>query len=143
VYVQNILKDKGTDVVTTGPDRTIVETARLLHTHKIGAVLVVDGKRVIGILSERDIARSVAMYGERALSMKVRELMTADVLVCSPHDTVSDIMALMTARRIRHVPVMEDGELRGIISIGDVVKIRMGEVEMEAESLREYVMGHH
>ena len=143
MHVAVILKDKGSDVTTTTPDRTIADTAKLLDTNKIGAVLVLDpdGGGVAGVLSERDIVRGLARHGERALAMSVADLMTRDVVVCTPKDTVQDVMALMTLRRIRHVPVVTDGRLSGIISIGDVVKHRLGEVEMEAESLRAYVQG--
>jgi CBS domain-containing protein len=142
MYVATILKEKGSDVVTTEPDRTIAETAQLLDRRKIGAVLVLgaDGS-VAGVLSERDVVRGIARHGERALAMAVRELMTRELVVCEPKDTVQDVMALMTHRRIRHVPVMEDGRLVGIVSIGDVVKGRLGDFEMEAESLRAYVQG--
>jgi CBS domain-containing protein len=142
MHVSTILKQKGSDVVTTEPERTIGETAKLLDRHRIGAVLVLgaDGS-VGGVLSERDIVRAVARHGERALAMAVRDLMTRDVIVCEPKDTVQDVMALMTHRRIRHVPVVADGRLAGIVSIGDVVKGRLGDVEMEAESLRAYVQG--
>jgi CBS domain-containing protein len=142
MHVATILRDKGSEVVTTTPERTIADTAKLLDEHKIGAVIVLDGDgAVAGVLSERDIVRGIARHGERALSMQVRELMTSDVVVCKPEDTVQEVMALMTVRRIRHVPVMQDGRLSGIISIGDVVKHRLGEIEMEAESLRAYVQG--
>ncbi len=144
MHVAVILKQKGPDVVTTTPERTIAETAKLLDRHRIGAVVVLDtadGGAVAGVLSERDIVRGIARHGERALAMSVRELMTSDVVVCTPGDTVQDLMGLMTLRRIRHVPVVEDGRLSGIISIGDVVKHRLGEIELEAESLRAYVQG--
>ena len=142
MHVATILRDKGSEVVTTTPERTIADTAKLLDEHKIGAVIVLDGDgAAAGVLSERDIVRGVARHGERALSMQVRELMTSDVVVCKPEDTVQEVMALMTVRRIRHVPVVQDGRLSGIISIGDVVKHRLGEIEMEAESLRAYVQG--
>jgi CBS domain-containing protein len=142
MHVATILRDKGSEIVTTTPERTIADTARLLDEHKIGAVIVLDGDgAVAGVLSERDIVRGIARHGERALSMQVRELMTSEVVVCKPEDTVQEIMALMTVRRVRHVPVMQDGRLSGIISIGDVVKHRLGEIEMEAESLRAYVQG--
>ena len=142
MHVSAILKEKGSDVVTTEPERTIAETAKLLDRHRIGAVLVLgaDGS-VAGVLSERDVVRGIARHGERALAMAVRELMTRELVVCEPKDTVQDVMALMTHRRIRHVPVMEDGRLVGIVSIGDVVKGRLGDFEMEAESLRAYVQG--
>jgi CBS domain-containing protein len=142
MHVAVILKRKGTDVVTTTPERTIADTVGLLDQHKIGAVIVLDtGGTVAGVLSERDIVHGIARHGGGALSMSVSELMTRDVVVCAPEDTVQDIMALMTLRRIRHVPVMSDGRLSGIISIGDVVKHRLGEIELEAESLRAYVQG--
>jgi CBS domain-containing protein len=142
MHVGRILKEKGSDVVTTEPERTIAETAKLLDRHRIGAVLVLgaDGS-VAGVLSERDVVRGIARHGERALSMAVRDLMTREVIVCEPKDTVQDVMGLMTHRRIRHVPVVEDGRLVGIVSIGDVVKGRLGDFEMEAESLRAYVQG--
>jgi CBS domain-containing protein len=142
MHVSAILKEKGSDVVTTEAEQTIAETAKLLDRHRIGAVLVLgpDGS-VAGVLSERDIVRGVARHGERALAMAVRDLMTREVVVCEPRDTVQDVMALMTHRRIRHVPVVEQGRLAGIVSIGDVVKGRLGDVEMEAESLRAYVQG--
>ena len=142
MHVATILRDKGSEVVTTTPERTIADTAKLLDEHKIGAVIVLDGDgAAAGVLSERDIVRGIARHGERALSMQVRELMTSEVVVCKPEDTVQEIMALMTVRRVRHVPVVQDGRLSGIISIGDVVKHRLGEIEMEAESLRAYVQG--
>lgn len=142
MHVAVILKHKGTDVITTTPERTIADTARLLDQHKIGAVVVLDGDgAVAGVLSERDIVRAIARHGDRALSMPVDDLMTRDVVSCTPEDTVQDIMALMTLRRIRHLPVVRDGRLDGIISIGDVVKHRLGEIELEAESLRAYVQG--
>ena len=142
MHVGRILKEKGSDVVTTEPERTIAETAQLLDRRKIGAVLVLgaDGS-VAGVLSERDVVRGIARHGERALSMAVRDLMTREVIVCEPKDTVQDVMGLMTHRRVRHVPVVEDGRLVGIVSIGDVVKGRLGDFEMEAESLRAYVQG--
>ena len=142
MHVSTILKQKGSDVVTTEAERTIAETAKLLDRHRIGAVLVLgaDGS-VAGVLSERDIVRAVSRHGEGALAMAVRDLMTREVVVCEPRDTVQDVMALMTHRRIRHVPVVEQGRLVGIVSIGDVVKGRLGDVEMEAESLRAYVQG--
>jgi CBS domain-containing protein len=142
MHVAVILNKKGTDVVTTTPERTIADTVRLLDEHRIGAVIVLGaGGAVAGVLSERDVVRAIACHGERALAISVGELMSRDLVVCTPEDTVQDIMALMTLRRIRHVPVISDGRLSGIISIGDVVKHRLGEIELEAESLRAYVQG--
>ena len=140
MYVDSILKHKGQDVVSAGPTDAIVETARLLNRHRIGAVVVrgADGQ-VVGILSERDIVRGIAEKGPACLSLKVSDLMTREVVSCRPNDSIDDIMALMTERRIRHLPVMQDGKVVGVISIGDVVKWRIAEIESEASSLREYI----
>ncbi len=141
MHVANILKVKGTDVVTIGPDETVAATARLLNVKRIGAALVCDASsKVVGVISERDIIRGVAVNGERALEMQVRDLMTSEVIACKPTDTIAEVMKMMTMRRFRHMPVIEDGELMGIISIGDVVKNRIEEAEMETRVLRDYVL---
>lgn len=140
MYVHAILKHKGQDVVSAGPTDDVIETARLLNRHRIGAVVVRDTDgHVAGILSERDIVRGIAESGAACLGLKVADLMTREVVSCRPDDSIDDIMALMTERRIRHLPVMEDGRLVGVISIGDVVKRRIAEIESEASSLREYI----
>ena len=142
MLVQEILKHKGTKVVTTDAGQTIAATASLLTREKIGAVVVADARgQVAGIMSERDIVRGVAERGEKALSAKVGDLMTSDVLSCKPDDSLNDLMAMMTSRRVRHLPVMEAGELKGIVSIGDVVKHRLEEVQMEVDVLQDYVRG--
>ena len=141
MHVADILKVKGTDVVTIVPDETVAATARLLNVKGIGAVLVCDPNgKVVGVISERDIIRGIAVNGERALEMQVRDLMTSEVIACKPTDTVAEVMKMMTMRRFRHMPVIEDGELKGIISIGDVVKNRIEETEMETRVLRDYVL---
>ncbi len=141
MHVANILKVKGSDVVTIGPDETVAATARLLNVKRIGAILVCDANgKVVGVISERDIIHGVAVNGERALEMQVRDLMTGDVIACKPTDIIAEVMKMMTMRRFRHMPVIEDGELKGIISIGDVVKIRIEETEMETRVLRDYVL---
>ena len=141
MHVANILKVKGSDVVTIGPDDTVAATARLLNVKRIGAILVCDANgKLIGVISERDIIRGVAVNGERALEMQVRDLMTGDVIACKPTDTVAEVMKMMTMQRFRHMPVIEDGEIKGMISIGDVVKNRIEETEMEARALRDYVL---
>ena len=141
MYVSEILKTKGTDVTTTAPAETVAATARLLNVKRIGALLVRDAKdNVIGVISERDIIRGIAVHGERALDMQVRELMTSEVISCKPGDTISEVMKTMTVRRFRHLPVIDGGELKGFISIGDVVKYRLEETEMEARVLRDYVL---
>jgi CBS domain-containing protein len=144
MHVSDILRDKGTNVVTTDADETVAATARLLNLKRIGAVVVCDAPgKVIGVISERDIIRSIAVDGKRALDMRVRDLMTSDVISCKPTDTIAEVMKVMTLNRFRHLPVMEGDALKGIVSIGDVVKIRLEETEMEARSLRDYVLAGH
>ena len=141
MHVSDVLKVKGSDVITTGPGESISATVRMLNVKRIGAVIVRDAKdAVIGIISERDVIRGIAVNGERALDMEVRDLMTAEVSDCTSNDTVSEVMKIMTVGRFRHVPVIDDGVLKGIISIGDVVKHRLEETEMEARVLRDYVL---
>ena len=141
MYVADILNAKGTEVIATGPTETVAATANLLNDRRIGAVIVRDAKdNVIGVVSERDIIRGIALNGASALDMEVRDLMTSEVVTCKPTDTISEVMRVMTTRRFRHLPVMEDGALKGMISIGDVVKYRLEETEMEARVLRDYVI---
>jgi CBS domain-containing protein len=141
MYVRDILATKGSRVFTTQPGATIAATTRLLAQHRIGAVLVTDEQeQVVGILSERDIVRGLAAHGSGVVELTVADLMTRDVLRCQPEDTIADIMGVMTARRIRHLPVMEEGRLAGLVSIGDVVKYRLDETKLEVESLRDYVL---
>ena len=141
MHISDILNAKGTEVIATGPAETVAATARLLNYQRIGAVLVRDAKdNVVGVISERDIIRGIAVNGARALDMEVRELMTREVVSCKPTDTISEVMRVMTTRRFRHLPVMEDGTLKGMISIGDVVKHRLDESELETRVLRDYVI---
>jgi len=138
--VETILKAKGRAVVTIGPEASISDAVELLRRKGIGAVVVSDdGARVAGILSERDIVHALAEQGTRTLELSVSALMTQHVYSCKPDDTVADLMAEMTTRRIRHLPVVENGRLSGIVSIGDVVKNRLDEVESEASSLRQFI----
>ena len=140
MHVQAILGTKGSKVVTTRPGETIEATSRLLTANKIGAVIVTDeSDKVVGVISERDIVGAMAAHGARVTAMRVEELMTRDVLTCRPSDTVAEIMAVMTARRIRHLPVLEGDRLLGIVSIGDVVKRRLDEAALEVDSMRQYV----
>ena len=144
MHVADILKTKGSNVVTSGADETVAATARLLNLKRIGAVVVCDAPgAVIGVISERDIVRGIAVNGQRALDMRVRDLMTSDVIACKPTDTIAEVMQVMTLGRFRHLPVIEDGKLQGIISIGDVVKNRLEESDLEARRLREYVLTGH
>ncbi len=141
MHISAILNAKETEVIATGPAETVAATARLLNYQRIGAVLVRDAKdNVIGVVSERDIIHGIAVNGARALDMEVRELMTKEVVTCKPTDTISEVMRVMTTRRFRHLPVMEDGTLKGMISIGDVVKHRLDESELETRVLRDYVI---
>jgi CBS domain-containing protein len=137
--VEVILKDKGTDVETISPDMTLSHAIGILTEHKIGAVVVVDAGRVRGILSERDIIKAVGAAGAEALDHPVAQVMTSNVITCERTDTVDQLMDAMTGGRFRHIPVIEDDALIGIISIGDVVKQRIAETEMEAEQLRLYI----
>jgi CBS domain-containing protein len=139
--VETILKTKGHDVVTVAPGDTVAHTLSVLEAHDIGAVVVSpDRVHVEGILSERDIVRELARQGSAALDGTVATIMTREVYVCEPGDTIAELMSQMTDRRIRHLPVVVDGQLKGIISIGDVVKNRLGEVESEKDALREYIV---
>lgn len=138
--VKSILEGKGHDVVTLAPEATLAEAAKLLGERRIGAVVVTDGQqRIAGILSERDIVRAIGEAGAAALAMRVERVMTAKVSTCNEMHTINDVMELMTRGRFRHLPVEKDGRLDGIISIGDVVKRRIEEVEFEAEQIREYI----
>ena len=140
MHVSDILKAKGGEVVSIGPGESVAATTRLLNAKNIGAAVVRDPHgAVIGIISERDIIRNIAANGERALEMLVRDVMTSDVISCKATDTISEVMKVMTVNRFRHLPVIEDGELKGIVSIGDVVKYRLDETEMEARVMRDYV----
>ena len=138
--VRLILEEKGRDVVTLEPHATLAQAAQLLGARRIGAVVVTAGDRKIrGILSERDIVRAVGELGTEALSLTVDKAMTAKVSTCREANTVNEVMEIMTRGRFRHLPVEKDGLLDGIISIGDVVKLRIEEVEREAEQIREYI----
>jgi CBS domain-containing protein len=137
--VETILAAKGGRVETIRPDRLITLAAAKLRDARIGALVVSkDGREVKGIISERDIVRGIAERGAAALELQVSNLMTPKVITCTPDDSVTHLMQLMTERRIRHLPVVSaDGELRGIVSIGDVVKNRLEELELETTVLRD------
>lgn len=140
--VAAILERKGTDVVTVTTEATVADAARALAEHGIGALVVSpDGAAVAGVVSERDIVRRLADIGPDCLLESITEVMTADVTTCTRDQTADALMQTMTDSRVRHLPVVEDGRLGGIVSIGDVVKSRMDELETEAETLQEYVTG--
>lgn len=140
MHVAAILKLKGRDVETIGTDASVMDVARRLAGRRIGAVVVV-GKddELAGIISERDIMRVIGTHGIGALEWSVGEVMTRDVVTCREADSIDELMAMMTSRRFRHLPVVEDGALVGIVSIGDVVKHRVAEVELEASAMRDYI----
>ena len=138
--VMEMLDSKGREVVTTQAEVTIEGIVRLLRARNIGAVVVLEADGgIAGLLSERDVVRALALHGQRALSMRVGEVMTRDLQTCGTGDDCRALMSLMTEHRVRHLPVVEDGRLAGIISIGDVVKQRLAEIETEADTLREYI----
>jgi CBS domain-containing protein len=140
--VEGILRSKGATVVTIKPDATVGDLVHGLREDRIGAMVVSeDGRSVLGIISERDVVRGLADRGSRVLEAPVAELMTRDVVLCTPRDTVKQVMAEMTRRRVRHLPVVADGVLCGIVSIGDVVKNRLEEIETETNVLREAYIG--
>jgi CBS domain-containing protein len=135
-----LIKAKQKEIIQIGANSTIAEAADTIAQHKIGALLVDDeGGSIVGILSERDIVRGLSQHGANLQDVKVSELMTSDLIRCAPGDTVNEAMAMMTDRHIRHLPVFEDEQLVGFISIGDLVKCRMLEVQGEAEALRQYI----
>lgn len=138
--VKSILEAKGRDVFTIAPDATLRQAAALLSEHRIGAAVVTGvERRIAGILSERDIVRVLGAKGDSALDLPVSAVMTSKVQSCSDSHTVNQVMELMTAGRFRHLPVERNGQLDGIVSIGDVVKARIEMVEREAEQIREYI----
>ena len=138
--VKEILAAKGGDIVSIEPTADLAAAAKLLSTHRIGAVVICGaGGRLAGILSERDIVRAVAEQGSDALTVSVGQVMTRKVTTCGENDSIADIMERMTAGKFRHVPVLRDGELIGVVSIGDVVKQRVGEIERDADALRDYI----
>jgi CBS domain-containing protein len=138
--IQDVIQHKASqDVVTIGPDATVRELIALLAEHNVGALVVSDdGERVTGIVSERDVVRRLHA-DEAVLESAVSQIMTVDVRTCAGEDEVTDLMQLMTEHRIRHVPVVADDRLTGIISIGDVVKNRIGQLEFERDQLDHYV----
>ncbi len=137
--VQGLLKTRGDRVVTTYPEMTIQTIARRMTIEGIGAIVVVHSAddRIAGIISERDISRALSEHGAELLKMHVADVMTPSVRTCTPRDSVKHVMTVMTHSRIRHLPVIDDGRLCGIISIGDVVKNRLREKELEVNVLRD------
>ncbi|HEY2752397.1 CBS domain-containing protein [Phenylobacterium sp.] len=139
MLVSQILKTKGDTVFTVAPTETISAVAALLHSRRVGALVVLDAERVVGIVSERDVVRAMAEVGAAALGQAVSGVMTRDVLFAQPGETVDSLLSRMTDRRIRHLPVCQKERLVGIVSIGDLVKSKISEVEAEADGLKAYI----
>ena len=140
MLVSHILREKGREALAIPPEATLFEAARVLTLNRIGALLVHDRKGALsGIISERDIVRAVAEEGASALALTVGQRMTKDVATCAENDTIAEIMETMTRCRFRHMPVVENGRVAGIVSIGDVVKIRIAETLREAQALKDYI----
>lgn len=138
--VDRILSLKGRSVVTIEAGQSLSDAARLLSERRIGAAVVVDGRQpVAGILSERDIVKAISAHGAQALEQPVSRFMTAEVITCNSRSSINDLMELMTQQKFRHVPVVDGGQLVGIISIGDVVKQRVEEIEAESQAIKEYI----
>jgi CBS domain-containing protein len=141
VIVSAILKGKGNAVVTARPTESLQAISKLLVKHRIGAVIVCEpAGPPLGILSERDIVNAVAAFGAPGLDRPASEAMTRDLLTCEPGNSVDELMTIMTNSRVRHLPVVEQGQLLGIVSIGDVVKCKLDEASAEVGLLRDYVM---
>jgi CBS domain-containing protein len=140
--ISDVLRVKGTQVVTITPDTRVRRLLAVLTEHRIGAVVVSrDGTTVDGIVSERDVVQALARRGAAVMSEPVTAIYTAEVHTVTPQTSIEEVMRLMTERRIRHAPVVVDGRLQGIVSIGDVVKIRIGELETERTALTDYITG--
>ena len=138
--VAAILAEKGREVVTVAPATTVAEASSLLAERRIGAAVVTDRSgRILGIVSERDIVAALAEYGADALPRDVGSIMTSKVITCAENDTINEVMTRMTRGRFRHLPVVTNGRMVGVISIGDVVKRRIEDVEREAEEMRLYI----
>jgi CBS domain-containing protein len=137
--IADVLRNKGSAVATVSPDTTVTELLAGLAERNIGAMVVVAPDGVQGIVSERDVVRRLNELGAGVLALPVSEIMTSIVVTCGPGDSIDSLSGLMTNNRVRHVPVIDDGELAGIVSIGDVVKTRMEELEAEQKQLHAYI----
>ena len=136
--VATILKQKGSCVVTTTSDKSLLDIAKLLQQHGIGCIVIMSDDKIAGIVSERDLLRAIGQAGPKVLEQPVSDFMTKTVITAREADTVDHLMAEMTTRRFRHMPVVEKNRLIGLVSIGDLVKIQISEIEMEAAATREY-----
>ena len=139
--VSDILLSKGTDIWSVAPDTSVFDALALMAEKRIGAVLVLEAGKLVGLFSERDYARKVILVGKSSKSTPVRDIMSSKLVCVRPHDLTADCMRLMTENRIRHLPVMRSHELLGIVTIGDIVKAIIAEMEEEIEQLHHYITG--
>ena len=140
--IRNILKQKGSTVHTVRPDSTVFDALKAMADANVGALLVMDGERLAGIVSERDYARKVILKGRSSLDTRVDDIMSTRVICARPEQTVEECMGLMTAKAVRHLPVLDHKEVVGIVSIGDLVKAIIGEQQLIIEQLENYIHGH-
>lgn len=139
MHVSAIIGEKGSAVYSVGPGDAVSAAVSILSERRIGCVLVLDGDQVLGIFSERDVIRALSRAGAGIMSQPVKDFMSTDVVTCRRGETIDHLMGQMTERRIRHLPVIEDGKVVGMISIGDVVKFRIAEAEAETDALKTYI----
>lgn len=139
--VSRILKDKGSAVWSVSPNASALDAVSLMADKKIGAVLVVDGGKLVGIFSERDFAYKIGCYEKTAGTILITEVMTPDPITVTPEHSINDCMALMTDKHVRHLPVLDQGQLVGVVSIGDVVKDLIEELQFMVEQMEKYIMG--
>ena len=137
--IKQVLDSKGHDVLTVQPDDTVFHALELMASKNVGAVIVTENAAPVGIFTERDYARSVVLKGRSSPTTPIRDVMSSDVIFVRPEQTVDECMAIMSAKRFRHMPVVDRGRLVGLVSIGDVVRMRIAEAEMEAAAMREYI----
>jgi CBS domain-containing protein len=141
--VQVLLRAKGSDIWSISPQASVYQALETMSERETGALLVLDNDKLVGIFTERDYARKLVLQGKSSKETQVGEIMTRDVLYMEPHNTVQDCMMLMTAKRVRHLPVLDDGQLVGIVTIGDVVKQVMSEQEFAIKELEKYIAGSY
>jgi CBS domain-containing protein len=141
IFVRQLLQTKGYDTWSIAPDASVYDALKLMAAKGIGALLVIEGEKLVGIISERDYARKVALRGKTAIDTPTREIMTEAVFTVGPEQTVAECMEMMTNKRVRHLPVLEDDQLIGVISIGDVVKAVISQQEFLIENLERYIEG--
>lgn len=139
MHVSTMLSNKGQEIISVSPGDEIAKAVQLMSERRIGAVLVLEGGAIAGMFSERDIVHSITRVGPALLQREVREFMTQEVVTCGMEDSLDQLMGLMTERRIRHLPVVDGGQVIGMISIGDVVKSRLAEAEAESDALKSYI----